>query len=234
MRVHVPTVGYGPTIETAEITRAEELWVARLQTTKQSGFFVTEARLRRHFIPLNDPAIRDYDADAIFVSTPRFLWSGVMETKFDLQQRAGPRPETTQPKRGEAPTPHSQLSQNAPREYQEALFERIRALPGVSVGKSLVSVPGARAFHLDEALAHGPADAFQRGREFAHLHPAQDGSLHIALPRNVYDGVLAHGWGEPHPISGTMMVFGPRDADELEIVFRIVKASYDYAVGGEP
>ncbi|HET6757334.1 MAG TPA: luciferase family protein, partial [Burkholderiales bacterium] len=98
---------------------------------------------------------------------------------------------------------------------------------------SLVSVPGAHAFHLDNALARGPKDAFQRGHEFAHIHPAPDGSLHVALPRDVYDEVLARGWGEPHPISGTMMVFGPRDAEELEIVFRVVKASCDYA-RGEP
>jgi phospholipase/carboxylesterase len=155
-----------------------------------------------------------------------------MNKKLDLQQRPAPQPETTKPRRGEPPTPHSQVSQNAPPELQEALFERIRALPGVSVGKSLVSVPGARAFHLDEALARGPKDAFQRGREFAHIHPAHDGSLHVALPRDVYDEVLAQGWGEPHPISGTMMVFGPRDANELEIVFGIVKASYDYAASG--
>lgn len=152
---------------------------------------------------------------------------------MELKPRAGPVPETTRPKRGEPPTPHSQISQTAPRGWQEALFERIRALPGVSVGKSLVSVPGARAFHLDDALARGPKDAFQRGREFAHIHPAHDGSLHVALPRDVYDEVLARGWGEPHPISGTMMIFGPRDAEELEIVFGIVRASYDYA-RGEP
>jgi hypothetical protein len=150
---------------------------------------------------------------------------------MQLKRRQGPNPETTKPKRGEPPTPHSQISQNAPPEWQEALFERIAQLPGVRVGKSLVSVPGARAFHLDEAIARGSEDAFQRGREFAHIHPAADGSLHVALPGDVYDRVLAQGWGEPHPVSGTMMVFGPRNAEELEIVFGIVKASYDYAIG---
>lgn len=149
---------------------------------------------------------------------------------FDLPQRRGPKPETTRPSR-EQPSPHQQVSQNASPEWQEALFERIRALPGVTVGESLVSVPGARAFHLDEAMARGPADAFQRGREFAHLHPVHDGSLHVALPQPVYDAVLANGWGEPHPVSGTMIVWGPRDADELEIVWRIVKSSYDFARG---
>ena len=152
------------------------------------------------------------------------------ENQSELPQRAGPKPDTTRPSR-EHPEPHKQISQTAPVEMQEQLFMRAQALPGVTVGKSLVSVPGARAFHLDEALARGPAGAFQRGREFAHIHPAHDGSLHMTLPPAVYQDVLAKGWGEPHPVSGTMMVWGPRNEAELEIVWSLVRASYDYATG---
>jgi phospholipase/carboxylesterase len=114
---------------------------------------------------------------------------------------------------------------------QEQLFMRAQSLAGVSVGKSLVSVPGARAFHLDESLARGPAGAFQRGREFAHLHPAHDGSLHVTLPPEMYQEVLAKGWGEPHPVSGTMMIWGPRNEAELEVIWSLVRASYVYATG---
>ena len=39
------------------------------------------------------------------------------------------------------------------------------------------------------------------------------------------------GWGEPHPRSGYMLVFGPRTDDEVEIVWQIVRASYDFATG---
>lgn len=148
--------------------------------------------------------------------------------RLDLPQRAGPKPETTRPTR-EHPMPHAQRSQNAPTQLQEALFERVRALRGVSVGKSLVSVPGSRAFHLDETLARGPAEAFQKGREFAHMHPAHDGSLHVTLPPDMRRAVLEAGWGEPHPVSGTLMIYGPRTAAELEIVWDIVKLSYAYA-----
>ena len=66
--------------------------------------------------------------------------------------------------------PYQQLSQNAPPELQGALFARAAALPGVVVGPSNVSVPGARAFHLDEAHAGGAPGAYMVGREFAHLH----------------------------------------------------------------
>ena len=92
-----------------------------------------------------------------------------------------------------------------------------------------MSVPGARAFHLDEAHARGPLDAFQRDTEFAHLHPPYDGSLQLTLPRALFEKVLESGGGEPHPISGTMMVYGPRDTDELEVVWNILQASYRWA-----
>ena len=152
------------------------------------------------------------------------------QQSFEIPHREGPRPDTTHPSR-ENPSPHQQISQNAPRHLQEELFMRAQSLAGVSVGKSLVSVPGARAFHLDEALARGPIEAFQRGREFAHLHPAHDGSLHLTLQPQVCQEVLAKGWGEPHPLSGTMLIWGPRSEEELEVIWRLVHASYEYATG---
>ena len=148
----------------------------------------------------------------------------------ELPRRAGEPPQTSRPS-PERRTPHSQLSQNAPPELQEELFSRARALPGVEVGPSLVSVPGARGFHLVEHVASGPPEAFQAGREFAHIHPAGDGSLHLTLPRPLADRVFEKGWGEPHPVSGTPMVYGPRDPEELEVVWGLVRASYEFATG---
>jgi phospholipase/carboxylesterase len=150
-----------------------------------------------------------------------------------LPQRRGDAPETN-PR-----MPHQQISQNAPAELQEALFERAGALTGVVVGRSHVSVPGARAFHLDDAHASGSQDAFMVDTEFAHLHPQYDGSLHLVLPEALARQVIERGWGEFHPLvlQGLMpptsvMVYGPRDADELEVVWSIVKAAYANASGG--
>jgi hypothetical protein len=97
---------------------------------------------------------------------------------------------------------------------------------------SLVSVPGALAFVLDEESAGGPAEAFQAGREFAHLHPQEDGSLHMTLPSEVAEEAYEKGWGEPHPRSGTPLIFGPRDDGELDVVWQLLRASYTYARGG--
>lgn len=147
--------------------------------------------------------------------------------------RDGDRPTTSTPS-VDRPFPHQQLDQNAPASMQEALFQRVTDLPGITVGPSLVSLPEARAFHLEPELAQGPPSAFQRRTEFAHIHGVDDGSLHLTLPPDLYDRVLETGWGEPHPISGTMMLFGPRNDDELEVVWEIVHASYRYATGDVP
>ena len=87
----------------------------------------------------------------------------------------------------------------------------------------------ARGFHVKPHAAKGPAEAFQRGSEFGHLHPEHDGSLHLTLPSALYNEVLRAGWGEPHPISATMMVFGPRDEVELDVVWQLVCASHSWA-----
>jgi uncharacterized protein (TIGR00369 family) len=152
--------------------------------------------------------------------------------RWTVPVRRGPRPQTTHPTR-EQPGPHQQLSEIAPRDLQEELLRRVRALPDVEVGWSAISVPYARGFHLKPRAAKGPAEAFQRGSEFGHLHPEQDGSLHLTLPPALYDEVLRAGWGEPHPISGTMLVFGPRDEVELEVVWRLVCASHSWATATE-
>ena len=140
-----------------------------------------------------------------------------------MPRREGPPPEVI------GPRPHAQRSQNAPAALQEELARRALELPGVSEADSQVSVPGARAFVLDEASARGPREAFQAGHEFAHIHPSEDGSLHMTLPDHVAEAAYAAGWGEPHPISGTPLIFGPRDEAELEIVWGLLRNSYEYA-----
>jgi phospholipase/carboxylesterase len=115
---------------------------------------------------------------------------------------------------------------------QEQLFSLARALAGVIVGPSHVSVPRARAFHLPGCKY--PADAgFMIEREFAHLHPPTDGSLHMSLPPAMVDQVIENGWAEYHPLAGKhglprniVMVYGPRDESELEIVAALVRASH--------
>ena len=143
------------------------------------------------------------------------------------------------PRRGIRPDvswtiPQQQQSQNSPADLQERLLEAVRALPDVAVGPSRISVPGARALTLPPA-GEGEGFLVPQVGEFAHLHPADDGSLHLALPPDQAADVSTRGWGRPHMWAGTrlspgfMLVHGPRDEDELAVVRGIVAASHAYA-----
>jgi phospholipase/carboxylesterase len=161
----------------------------------------------------------------------RTLHDVTAEASFLARRRTGPRPETT-------PTnPHTQLTQNAPADLQERVFGLAASLPGVVDGPSLVSVPGARAFHLPGSSSDA-REAFMVEREFAHLHPRSDGSLHMALPPDVVDAVIENGWAERHPLAGRhglpaniVMVYGPRNEDELTVVEDLLRASHALANG---
>jgi phospholipase/carboxylesterase len=134
--------------------------------------------------------------------------------------------------------PQQQISDNAPPELQERLFEWVTAWPGLTSGPSAISVPGARGFVLDPPL-RGPDDAFlvPAAREFAHIHPGYDGSLHLALPPALGADAIRKGWAVPHPWAGVrlspgfVMVYGPRDDQELEVVVGIVATSHAWAAG---
>ena len=148
-----------------------------------------------------------------------------------LPTRAGERPRTT-------PTnPHTQLDQQpTDLRWFEELAERVFALPGVVEEPSRISVPGARALVLAPGEAVGPPEAFLIDREFAHLHPDPDHSLHAMVPTETVTEAVAAGWAEPHPVAlrglipqNAVMLYAPRDEGELEVVERLVRASHAFA-----
>ena len=98
-------------------------------------------------------------------------------------------------------------------------------------------MPGAQAFTIDGPHANEDAYLVPSVGEFAHLHPSYDGSLHLTLPADLAADLVTRGWGRMHPWAGTrlspgfVMVYGPRDDEELDTVQSIVAASHAYATG---
>lgn len=150
---------------------------------------------------------------------------------------------TLPPRAGERPRvswtiPQEQLTDIAPTALQEQLFARLAALPGVTVGQSVISVPGARALMLGPTGA-GPLDAFivPPAGEFAHQHPGRDGSLHVALPLPLAADAVAKGWAVAHPLAGVrlspgmVLIYGPRDEAELATVAGIAETAHAFATG---
>ena len=55
--------------------------------------------------------------------------------------------------------------------------------------------------------------------------------LAVALPADFARAVEKAGWGERHPETGSLLLFGPRDEAEAELVCRLLRVSYRYALG---
>ena len=77
------------------------------------------------------------------------------------------------------------------------------------------------------------------GREFAHLHPDPDQSLHAMLPPGMVPEAVDAGWAEPHPValrglipSTAVMLYAPRDEQELDVIEQLVRASHAFARPG--
>lgn len=146
-----------------------------------------------------------------------------------LPKRAGSRPPTT------PWMPHMQINVKPEAAIKAELMRRIYALPNVRNEPTRISIPGARAIWLDEDLPLAHGEVILEGREFAHIHP--DASFHVTLsPERAREAIEA-GWAEPHPlagqigIEGMVLLYTPRDADELDVIFQLVVDSYNFVTG---
>lgn len=151
-----------------------------------------------------------------------------------LPQRRGDRPRTS------GPMPNIQVDQLGSRELHERLKARLYGLPDVEERQTTVSDPRARAMWLRDGVSIGDRDAFMAGREFGHFHP-WDRSMHVVLPMEVARAAVEAGWAEVHPAvpllglpENRLMIYGPRDGEELEVVYGLLVEAYRYARGRDP
>jgi hypothetical protein len=151
-----------------------------------------------------------------------------------LPKRIGHRPKTT------PWAPHIQQEQLAPPEMLTALAARVFALPDIEERPIHRADPPERGLWLGGTVPKGPADAFINEREIGHFHP-WDRSMHIALPPDMTPRAVDAGWAEVHPVAraglapkNLVMLYGPRDAHEVDVIFGIVLAAYQYADGKAP
>lgn len=147
----------------------------------------------------------------------------------NLPARKGDRPATTGKE-----IPHDQLEDFSPPEIRAALVARVEALPGVFTSPSLVSEPSSLALRLRkedrgfDAFLHPSVD------EFGHIH--RSGFLHLTVPRESLETLVRLGWAEPHPIvrrpefpDTIVMLYAPRDAEELDVATAVLRASHEQA-----
>ena len=150
--------------------------------------------------------------------------------KYKLPQKKGKRPKT----RG--PMPHIQLDQLADPEIEQKLGEAIFSHQSFIERPSGYSLPGARGIYLkngDEAKVRIPIGS---GTEIGHIHPHPElGSMHLHLPEPLARELIEKGWGEFHPLvqqgafpPNIVMLYAPRDDNEISVIQWFVEASYSY------
>jgi len=150
--------------------------------------------------------------------------------KFVLPSRGGVGPDVTKG------IPHIQLDQTASDELLLRMTDWVFSLPGVVEMPSRTSLPGARALTLAAELPVTNQEAFMVGREFAHIHPQpRGGSMHMKLPGHQATEVVEKGWGEEHPLAlngsipNLLMVYAPRNDEDLAVIKIIINAAVEYA-----
>jgi hypothetical protein len=133
--------------------------------------------------------------------------------------------------------PHRQVTQKSPPALWGRLVARTFALPGVIEGHSSVSPASSRAVLLasrpelvvrETSLAPPGSPV-----EPAHLHGADDTSIHLCLPPERALEICDRGWGEAHQYGdygSEIMVYGPRDESELEFAVGVIAESVDWAI----
>ena len=146
-----------------------------------------------------------------------------------LGQRPGTRPRTS------SDGPHRQLDQQAGPELWGRLVAEVFALPHALEGRSQVSPASSRAVLFDDLRdVFDPATSLAPGPplEPVHLHGVTDTSAHLCLPADRAREICALGWGEPHGYAEhdtEVMIYGPRDADELPVVLGLIRESLAHA-----
>ena len=191
-----------------------------------------------------DSALHEHEIDEsrLWSKEPSNTYVPKHDTDWSKFQRIFPL------RRGTKPTttdyePHEQLDQLGPEElYRELQRRCFSQLPGVTEGDSLISFPESRALLLDQEQAVGPPESIMWSddskHEFAHIHPFPDSSMHVHVPLELAVFAISNGWAEPHAVvhlgfspATAVMLYSPRNQQELETVWSLVEESYMFATG---
>lgn len=161
---------------------------------------------------------------------------GYLEEGGHIPERRGDRPMI-----GWHCLPHRQINKIPTIEVQKALDAIVEK--HITANHAYITVvpspheklnPGV-IIHPEIASPHVVADIAKR--EIFHVHPS-DHSLHVVLSPRDCKLVIEKGYGERHGLSGSpvipkeyLLIYAPRDEEELAIVERIIVASLKYMTG---
>jgi hypothetical protein len=158
---------------------------------------------------------------------------GAKESVLNIRvRRNGARPSTTDA------LPHLQTNQWPDPEWNAALIRGSSQLAHIVTQQSRMAPEDTIALRLLDEFAFGPREAFIDDHEFCYLHPLPEGCLHLTLPTEARRSALELGWAEPHPAvrigcmhPTVVMVYAPRNPEELTVVMDLIRISLHFAEG---
>ncbi|KAA8650646.1 hypothetical protein EYZ11_002809 [Aspergillus tanneri] len=165
----------------------------------------------------------------------------------DLSTREGQRPLV-----GPHMVPQRQLDGFTPGGLREKFMEEFQSFATqsphlVKLAPSKLELHADAYFLADGLEASIPAQ--KTDREIAHIHRLKDGSVHVVLAPADCKKIFDAGWGQRHSLSGAkvprgfsgktlelpseyVLIYAPRNENEVAFVMEVIKASVKYMTGG--
>ena len=152
--------------------------------------------------------------------------SAQMES-HELPARRGRRPKTV---RGPL---HIQCNQHGDLKYLNQLVDEVLTWPYIESAEPFISRSNTIPIRLMEMAASNDPSAFITDREFARVFLGVP-TIYLVLPLLCAHRAIVRGWAEPHYLgsqglmpAGTVVVYTPKDVEELAICTVLFSESYD-------
>ncbi|KAJ9220209.1 hypothetical protein DTO169E5_7379 [Paecilomyces variotii] len=168
----------------------------------------------------------------------------------DLPQRKGPRPEVgthAAPQRQLTQTPETEIKEKLLKTFLEIQFNNQNIL---NIAPSNLEKHTSALFISDLAPRPNPLVTSSTRGEIAHVHGTAEHSVHVILSPVDSKKVIEAGWGQRHSLSGStvfrklfgkkramfipnefLLIYAPRDEEEIKVVINIVKAAVAFGAG---
>jgi hypothetical protein len=116
------------------------------------------------------------------------------------------------------------------------LVNEVIAWPDIEAGPLPVGSANLISFQVGEDVATGDPSVFIAGRDFGRVLFGAP-TIYLTLPLICAHWAVVRGWAEPHYSSGTglvppgvMVVYTPRDGDEMAVCRSLFWISYNFSL----
>jgi hypothetical protein len=130
---------------------------------------------------------------------------------------------------------HIQCDGRGNPKYLPQLIDEVRGWRYVQSDPPFASNRDTFSFRLDEIAIAAESSVFVNDREFARVLVATP-TIYVALPLVCAHWAIVRRWAEPHYLSshgvmppGLVVLYTPRDQEELEVYYFLFSESYRFA-----